>query len=740
MTQQILDTTTGAGDSGQAGGNKIKANFAELYGLLSKDPVLGLSTLPVEQGAVVNGPYPAPGTSVVVETITGAGCLREVYVVVSKGSADVDTRIQILCDGETLPSVDVDVGTFFGTAYPEGRGTGSLAYGNRHRTSLPSQNVTINGAATGFGDQHAWAGTFKFPVPFSNGCIVRLFAPSGMSTTGGFGSFYTQVAFHRGAQSAISNYRLRSAGVTALNAAYYSNVAQIVFADVPGITGVIADMAFSCKGDVPTGTMLNYGFLERQQYIIKGVETLTLSGDGAATTASYASSGGEDWPRWGFYFGGRTQIVSADSVVTCANNNNLTANFSIDFLERHGGVPFTGGFKTGWSLKDRGAAWVSGQQANDWITGVTLSHSVLYYVDNSVPVAPSAPQNALGASAGATSATFTWTRPKSDGSTFLTGYTVTLSPGGATQTVAANVNTATFTGLTTGTAYTGSIVATNAVGNSTAATATATPVSATAPAAPTIGTATAGNASASVTFTANGTGGSPITGFTVTSSPGGLTGTGAASPITVSGLTNGTAYTFTVTATNAVGTSSASSASNSVTPSSAADTLDPSNKGTGVVLSSGNLAATYTGSNPAQAARSVNSIPAAGANATYQFSVTYTGSVNSSTNPLHVGVCNGTFNLSTAPTTDATNTASTYGDGRTFSPTYPGAGDAAATYSGTAHTIYCRITRVSNVLTVAWKVDSGSYTAEYAAPAGAVYVVVGVLGGITATINFGTFP
>src|SRR5659263_228824 len=87
------------------------------------------------------------------------------------------------------------------------------------------------------------------------------------------------------------------------------------------------------------------------------------------------------------------------------------------------------------------------------------------------------------------------------------------------------------------------------------------------PGAPTIGTATAGNAQATVTFTAPvSDGGSAITGYTVTSSPGGLTGTGTASPIIVTGLTNETAYIFTVTATNAIGTSVASSASNSVTP------------------------------------------------------------------------------------------------------------------------------------------------------------------------------
>ena len=68
-------------------------------------------------------------------------------------------------------------------------------------------------------------------------------------------------------------------------------------------------------------------------------------------------------------------------------------------------------------------------------------------------------------------------------------------------------------------------------------------------------------------FTANATGGSSVTTFTATSSPGGFTGTSSSSPISVSGLSYGTAYTFIVTATNANGTSTASSTSNSVTPS-----------------------------------------------------------------------------------------------------------------------------------------------------------------------------
>ena len=89
------------------------------------------------------------------------------------------------------------------------------------------------------------------------------------------------------------------------------------------------------------------------------------------------------------------------------------------------------------------------------------------------------------------------------------------------------------------------------------------------PGAPTDVSATAGNAKAIVTFTAPvDNGGSAITGYTVTSSPGDFTGTGTASPVTVTDLANWTVngYTFTVVATNINGNSASSSPSNSVIP------------------------------------------------------------------------------------------------------------------------------------------------------------------------------
>jgi uncharacterized protein YccT (UPF0319 family) len=208
-----------------------------------------------------------------------------------------------------------------------------------------------------------------------------------------------------------------------------------------------------------------------------------------------------------------------------------------------------------------GVCSINANQAGDASFGAAAQVQQTFAVAAVVPGVPTA----ASATAGNTSATVSFTAPAFTGGAAITGYTVTVSPGGATFSGAASPIS--VTGLTNGTAYTFTVKATNSAGTGTASTATSAVTPSTVSGAPTGVVGTAGDGQVSVAFTAPASnGGGAITGYTVTASPGGATASGAASPLVVTGLTNGTAYTFTVTATNQAGTSAASTASAAVTP------------------------------------------------------------------------------------------------------------------------------------------------------------------------------
>jgi hypothetical protein len=194
----------------------------------------------------------------------------------------------------------------------------------------------------------------------------------------------------------------------------------------------------------------------------------------------------------------------------------------------------------------------------------TQSPNLLLYTCGAICY--SAAPNAVSASAGNGTATVSWSTPDSDGGSAITGYTATLNPGGLTCTTDAAGRSCAVGNLTNGTTYSVAVAATNSLGIGIPSPEIQV-VPATIPSAPSAPSAVAGDGAATVTWAAPANGGSAITTYKVTSSPGGASCTTTELSCTFSGLQNLFSYTFSVVATNVMGTSVASTASNTVTPS-----------------------------------------------------------------------------------------------------------------------------------------------------------------------------
>ncbi len=177
---------------------------------------------------------------------------------------------------------------------------------------------------------------------------------------------------------------------------------------------------------------------------------------------------------------------------------------------------------------------------------------------------PTAPRSVTG-QAGNGEVVVSWLAPANLGGAPISDYTVTASPGGATCSTAGAL-TCTVTGLTNAVPYSFTVVATNPAGKSPTSEASA-PVIPGTPSAPTNVVAEAGKLRAKITWAApSSAGSSPITGYTVVSSPFGQNCSTTQLTCTIDGLAEGSAYSFRVYPQNTQGVGPASVPSNEVTP------------------------------------------------------------------------------------------------------------------------------------------------------------------------------
>jgi hypothetical protein len=328
---------------------------------------------------------------------------------------------------------------------------------------------------------------------------------------------------------------------------------------------------------------------------------MTLDPDGCTfwyTNEYYVANGGDHHTRIGhFVYAGCSPLsATVPSAPSGVNATAASASAVVSWLAPANGGSLISGYSVASSPGGHSCTTSGGTSCS--VTGLTNGTSYTFTVQatNSVGTGPaSAPSNAVVPTSGATVpgapqnvvagagnalANVSWDAPASDGGSAITGYTVTSAPGAKTCSWTSGALACTVTGLTNGTSYTFTVKATNGVGTGPPSAASNPVIPATVPGAPLNVQAVAADQQASVSWDPpSSTGGSAITGYTVTSTPGAKT-CSAPQPgpldCSVTGLTNGTSYTFTVQATNSVGTGPASAPSNAVTPTVPLDTVPPS--------------------------------------------------------------------------------------------------------------------------------------------------------------------
>ena len=308
-----------------------------------------------------------------------------------------------------------------------------------------------------------------------------------------------------------------------------------------------------------------------RMYAITTDGQIYVMGDGKYGERQDGLDNGSVTDSWAAALVQNPAITSTDRALI-PKTGGATVTLSGSFLVGVTGVAVGGVAVSGWtegtdgtSLKFTSPASLSGGTVAVSVTtsaGIASLSNALTYGDS-----PSAPSiTGLNPTDGAI--TVGWSSPASAGSSAVTSYVVTVSPGGGTCTWTVGPLNCTVSGLTNGTTYRATVRAFSAVGPGLSSSNSAAFVPYKAPSAPPIVSIAPADGQITVTWSSATNNGSAITRYDVEAQPGGnsCSTTGTGTSCTISPLTNGTPYSISVYATNDAGGGEVSTSSTLITP------------------------------------------------------------------------------------------------------------------------------------------------------------------------------
>jgi hypothetical protein len=358
-------------------------------------------------------------------TLTGSGTVTNIWMTMS--SQDKDIRLQVFVDGETYPSINIDVASLFLSSF-----IGSATNGINWNT----QNIHGEGGAI-----TSQGGFMKYPIPYNNGCVIKAVTVASVG-------FYCMVDY-------IPNlnlpYKLKS-----INRSYTIDPITFATADSSDLfttpSGSAGWLVYFGYEAAPTGGTGDT-YLERN---------FNLYMDGEAT-ASHQSSGTEDFFFGSFYWqyksgGYGIDMNNSVSAVSYRNPSNATA-VAVDLLELCNGIYFDSQCRL--NLPTEGAVGIG--HTCGYVALFYTPSSSLWSTSGSFFATASAPTNA-SASAGDTTANVYFVPPYNNGGSPILKYVATSTP--SSIVASSSFSPVVVSGLSNGTAYTFTVHATNAIGSS----------------------------------------------------------------------------------------------------------------------------------------------------------------------------------------------------------------------------------------------------------------------------------